>query len=129
MRDQVDSTCDWVPCEGRRKRDSRRIPQLGGCQETARILFGPCYVWNTLVPHKETWGGGLDRKSGGLGVAGPRWRAKYGSQHGMAFRALRLNETTYQGVSIDRGPWPEGDGNWKCGGPEEGRVNPVKSLG
>lgn len=42
MVGQVNSPCDWMECERRRKRDSKRIPQLEGRQETARILFGSC---------------------------------------------------------------------------------------
>lgn len=51
--------------EGRRKRDSRRVPQLEVCQETARIPFESCYGGNSLGPHKGTEGPG--QTSMGLG--------------------------------------------------------------
>lgn len=53
-RVEWDGKSSGQPCEERRKRDSRRLPQSGGWQETARILFGSHQVQDTLVPHKET---------------------------------------------------------------------------
>lgn len=90
--------------EGRRKKGFKEDSSVEKLTENSKNSLRVLFCLEYLSAPQVDIGRGLGQ-SGGPG-RGSGWRTKYGSQYRLTFRALRRNETTYKGVSVDRG-WEE----------------------